>query len=230
MDSTLVLAHRGFHRTAPENTMEAFEEAVSMGVDGIETDVRLSSDGLPVLFHDRIAPDGTEVDRLTRSELSEIAGYPVPTLDAALEAFDGILWNIEVKTPAAVDTTRRILGGYAASRQLLVTSFWHDLLRDFVGIRNVQCGLLVAHHPLDHASFAALLQDDRIRTIVWDYEILDSTLVSWASENGLRSFVYGAATRREHRRCMRYHVAGVITDDPGLAREDSDDEETERRS
>ena len=41
----LILAHRGFHAGQPENTMGAFEAARKLGVDGIETDVRLSADG-----------------------------------------------------------------------------------------------------------------------------------------------------------------------------------------
>ncbi|MBI3937750.1 MAG: glycerophosphodiester phosphodiesterase, partial [Betaproteobacteria bacterium] len=41
----LILAHRGYHATVPENTLEAFAAAVELGVDGIETDVRTSRDG-----------------------------------------------------------------------------------------------------------------------------------------------------------------------------------------
>ena len=50
----LLLAHRGYHLSVPENTMAAFAAAVALGVDGIETDVRLSRDGLPVIIHDRV--------------------------------------------------------------------------------------------------------------------------------------------------------------------------------
>ena len=50
----LVIAHRGEHGAVPENTMAAFEAAVAVGVNGIETDVRISLDGLPVLIHDRV--------------------------------------------------------------------------------------------------------------------------------------------------------------------------------
>lgn len=49
---TLNFAHRGFRSKYPENTMIAFEKAVGLNVDGIEFDVHLSADGVPVIIHD----------------------------------------------------------------------------------------------------------------------------------------------------------------------------------
>ena len=43
----LVIAHRGDHAAVPENTLAAFEAAIMVGVNGIETDVRISLDGVP---------------------------------------------------------------------------------------------------------------------------------------------------------------------------------------
>jgi len=48
----LVLAHRGGARETPENTRLALEHAVASGADGIELDVRLAADGVPIVFHD----------------------------------------------------------------------------------------------------------------------------------------------------------------------------------
>src|SRR6476620_10407913 len=49
----LVFAHRGGSALAPENTIEAFDNAVVLGVDGLELDVHASSDGVVVVHHDR---------------------------------------------------------------------------------------------------------------------------------------------------------------------------------
>ena len=100
-----IFAHRGYHADVPENTLDAFDRAVNLGVDGIETDVRLDADGQAILFHDRLAPDGRAVSDLSRSELSDLVGYDVPTLDAALGRHVGVLWNLEIKTPTAADAT-----------------------------------------------------------------------------------------------------------------------------
>jgi len=50
---TLVFAHRGANREAPENTRSAFDRALAYPIDGIETDIQLSRDEVAVLWHDR---------------------------------------------------------------------------------------------------------------------------------------------------------------------------------
>ncbi|HEU0187695.1 MAG TPA: glycerophosphodiester phosphodiesterase [Gallionellaceae bacterium] len=54
MSQTLIYAHRGANREAAENTRSAFDRALHYPVDGMETDVQLSRDGVPVLWHDRL--------------------------------------------------------------------------------------------------------------------------------------------------------------------------------
>ena len=49
---TLVIAHRGASAEKPENTLPAFRRALALRADGIELDVRVSHDGVPVVFHD----------------------------------------------------------------------------------------------------------------------------------------------------------------------------------
>lgn len=51
-DSPLIIGHRGASAIAPENTLAAFTRAIQDGADGIEFDVRLSQDGVPVVIHD----------------------------------------------------------------------------------------------------------------------------------------------------------------------------------
>ena len=87
----LVIAHRGNHAEHNENTLAAFEAAVKLDVDGIETDVRISSDDYLVLIHDRII-SGREVCALTRKEIEHETGYQVSTLDEAVKA-NGLNYN-----------------------------------------------------------------------------------------------------------------------------------------
>ena len=51
-DGLAVMAHRGGSLEAPENTIESFKYALEIGSDIIETDIQLSSDGIPYIFHD----------------------------------------------------------------------------------------------------------------------------------------------------------------------------------
>lgn len=50
--ATLVIAHRGASAEKPENSIAAFRRALALKVDGIELDVQVTADGVPVVFHD----------------------------------------------------------------------------------------------------------------------------------------------------------------------------------
>jgi glycerophosphoryl diester phosphodiesterase len=75
-----VFAHRGGRALGPENTVPAFERGLAAGADGLELDVRLSSDGVVVVCHDatldRTTNASGSVSRYTAAELSRVdAGY-----------------------------------------------------------------------------------------------------------------------------------------------------------
>jgi len=94
-----VIAHRGANAYAPENTLPAFEKALAMGADGVETDILLTADGHVVLSHDdtidRCSDGSGRVDELTLAQLrerdfgawfgEEFAGTPIPTLEEFLD-------------------------------------------------------------------------------------------------------------------------------------------------
>jgi glycerophosphoryl diester phosphodiesterase len=210
----LLLAHRGYHQSAPENTLAAFEAAVALGLDGIETDVRLSRDGQVLLLHDRVL-GRHQVAELNRREIEQALAHPVPTLAEALERFHDILWNIEIKTPDALSATLEILRHYQQSRRLFVTSFRHELVVRCAESLEVECGLLVAHRPVQLQELLNQHTNQRhIRSIVWDYNILDEEMLRDTAASGWRSFVYGAVTLSEHRHCAGLNLAGLITDFP----------------
>src|SRR5918993_4516455 len=52
LGAPLVFAHRGGSKLRPENTIAAFDHGLALGADGLEFDVRLSSDGVPMVHHD----------------------------------------------------------------------------------------------------------------------------------------------------------------------------------
>ena len=211
----LLLAHRGYHQSAHENTLAAFEAAVEMGLDGIETDVRLSRDGQALLIHDRVLGNRHQVAELTRRELEEALARPVPVLAEALEQFHDILWNIEIKTPDGFPAVLEILRRYRQSHRLFVTSFRHELVVHCAESLDVDCGLLVAHRPVQLQELLNRHTDrPKIRSIVWDYNVLDEKMLRDTAAAGWRSFVYGAVTLSEHLHCAGLKLAGLITDFP----------------
>jgi glycerophosphoryl diester phosphodiesterase len=104
-----VIGHRGASALAPENTLAALRRAIEDGADGVEFDVRLSRDGIPVVIHDgtlrRTDLRAGIVEKMTAAELcqvdagswfnrarphlaqNEYANERVPSLDAVLELF-----------------------------------------------------------------------------------------------------------------------------------------------
>jgi glycerophosphoryl diester phosphodiesterase len=114
----LIIAHRGGAHESTENTIAAFQRAVKVGADGIETDIRLTRDGVVVVYHDEYfgRVEGLATAERTRlisdmsySELSRQALVPVgedtggrrvPTLDDLLSSVKTALLNIELKRGA----------------------------------------------------------------------------------------------------------------------------------
>ncbi|MFD3444653.1 glycerophosphodiester phosphodiesterase family protein [Microbacteriaceae bacterium 4G12] len=126
-----VIAHRGFAVDAPENTLLAFENALALGVTHLETDVRATRDGTPVLWHDRTVErlGGSSSARIADLDLAQLraidlgAGQCVATLREALEAFPDARFNIDVKSLDAADGSTAVIAALGAEHRVLLTSF-----------------------------------------------------------------------------------------------------------
>ena len=89
-------AHRGGAGLRPENTLEAFEHALDLGVSTLELDVQISLDRQPVVRHDRVLPDGEFVSWLPAEELGLCTLDEVFALVERRHA-DGVRVNVETK-------------------------------------------------------------------------------------------------------------------------------------
>jgi len=138
-----VVAHRGASSTHPENTLASFEEAVRLGAPIVELDVRLSSDGVPVVLHDPLLERTTDgsgaVHERTAAEIATLRAGPggegVPTLADALALMSGrVAVALEIKVlpgepayapgdEAVVRATHDALDGVAFAGPALVMSF-----------------------------------------------------------------------------------------------------------
>jgi glycerophosphoryl diester phosphodiesterase len=137
-------AHRGASALAPENTMAAFSLAEAIGADGIELDVHLTADGIPVVLHDETVDrttdghgpvSGYSLDALRLLDAgswfhADFSGERLPTLEEVLFWIEGRLrLNIEIKTAAAGQAVLDLLAHYPQVRPL-ISSFDHGLLSD----------------------------------------------------------------------------------------------------
>lgn len=123
------LAHRGLATDAPENTAAAIAAALEVPATHIETDIHVTADGHPVLWHDAdlLRWDGTArlIRELTLSHLQEqlVDGHRIESLADMLERFPNAHFNIDVKTPTATEATADVVKQTGAQQRALLTSF-----------------------------------------------------------------------------------------------------------
>lgn len=157
-----LLAHRGFARAVPENTIAAFEAAIELGVHHLETDAQLTADGVAVLWHDpdleRWDGSRTRIDRLTLAQLQEreMQGERISTVAEALWALPSAKFNIDVKDDRAVEAVADAVEWVNACDRVLVTAF------DERTTRALRARLPEAHHGAStRAVLKAVIADAR---------------------------------------------------------------------
>ena len=164
LERPLVIAHRGCSSLAPENTMAAFREALELGADAVEVDVRLTRDGHVVVMHDRRLDRTTTgngpVGRHTLRELKELdagswfdrrfIGERVPTLD---EVFD----EIPRKFPLYVEMKVRGFGAGTLVRRVV------DIIRQ----RDRWDSTMVASFNPVAMAIARFLEPRTVRGYIW---------------------------------------------------------------
>jgi glycerophosphoryl diester phosphodiesterase len=94
-----VIGHRGAAAYAPENTLDSFREARRRGATWVETDVKLTSDGVPIVMHDDSLKRTTGIDRLVAETPRAELPVGVPTFEEAIACFaeQGLGCNVEIK-------------------------------------------------------------------------------------------------------------------------------------
>jgi len=134
-DQPRVFAHRGLSIAADgtaidENTIPAFTRALEVGAHYIESDIQVTSDGVPVLFHDddlsRVAGVPSPVGKLTLAELQEIRlehGGQIPTLVEALREFPATRFNLDFKSVSSILAGTAAIASIGAQGRVLVASF-----------------------------------------------------------------------------------------------------------
>lgn len=137
-----VVSHRGGAALAPESTAAAFAGSLALGVDHLETDVRVTADGVAVAFHDERVDRVTDLrgpvrdlpwSALARARV-QAPGVPgegrVLTLEDALGTFDGARFAVDLKTPEAVAPLARALRRTRSAHRVCVAGAWDGWLAD----------------------------------------------------------------------------------------------------
>ena len=217
--SPLRLAHRGDFRRAPENSLAAFAAALANPrCDGLELDVRVSADGVPVINHDatlaRVHGRPERVDELAASVLGTI-GIPTLAEVLALAGREPFL-DVELKGdpgPAAVEVACRRDGGRRSSGRSCRRSTRPRWPGSPV-LRPAWPRWLNTHDP-DAATVAEALALG-CRGLAVDWRALDRRSVERATAAGLEVVAYTVRRRATFDRLARLGVVAVCVEAAAL--------------
>jgi glycerophosphoryl diester phosphodiesterase len=235
----LPVAHRGGAGLAPENSLSAFDRSYALGFRYLETDLRVTADGVCVAFHDRslrrvLATPGTvratTWDRLRRLRFQ---GQVVPTLDDLLTAYPDARLMMDLKDPAAlapvVETLRRhrALGRVClagASDRLLAAAraAGGPGLSTALGLESVIRLACAARAGAGRARLAGSFPAAEFVHVPLTYRMLpvySRRLVEMAHDLGLRVMTWTVDDAGPMARLLDDGVDGVITDRPDVLRE-----------
>ncbi len=230
-DRPLALAHRGGDGVGTENTLAAFQDAVDLGYTVIETDLQVTADGVPVLFHDeqldRVTDARGGIADRTWAELSRVrvgGREPIPRLDDAVASFPTVRWNIDVKTDAGVGPLiDRLDAVDGLSDRVCVGSFDDQRLRAIrralgqrvctsAGPRQVRALRLGSY--AGPASLLVPIDADcvQIPEVHGSVRLVDARLLAAAHRAGLPVHVWTVNDAADMRRLLDLGVDGLITD------------------
>ncbi|HOO32787.1 MAG TPA: glycerophosphodiester phosphodiesterase family protein [Thermotogota bacterium] len=137
MIAILILAHRGTGKGSGENSINAFDKGLSEKADGLELDIRITKDRIPVCVHDetltRVFDRELFVRDLSMSDLESLKLYNpdnICTLEDVFKWFGNeIYYDIEIKDPAVLPEFKELVQQYHP-KQLMVSSFVHKCLNN----------------------------------------------------------------------------------------------------
>jgi len=236
----LAVAHRGQRATRPEQTLEAYEEAIRLGADGIETDVQRTRDGHLAMLHD------LTVDRTTDGHGSiatmdwadvraldagswrreRFAGSRVPSLEETIELVvgAGLLLCVEIKgtaadAPATAVAVARVLRDRGLLDQVFMSSFDHAALaaaRTAVGSPLLAPERLPEAGPSDPAIAVAQAVALDAAVLQHRWEDLTPAVVDALHEAGCGVWSWPIDTPESVRRSVDLGCDAIIGDDVPL--------------
>ncbi len=229
----LIFGHRGANRLAPQNTLAAFRKAADVGADGVELDVQLSSDGVPVVIHDTTVNATTNgrgrVREMSLRQLqaldaragfgAEFAGTRIPTLEEVFaELGDRLLFNIELKYPITpgLDLETAVLA--VVRRMDMSARVWFSSFKPYALYHmrqiapDIPCGLLYDFETLGNQLLSFFTPHEAIHPYV---KFVTRRMVQHAHRHGQRLVAWTEDNLPHAYKLARWGVDVFISNDPG---------------
>ena len=225
--SVLRIGHRGSKGYIAENTLESINNAISLGVDGIEIDIFKCLSGELVLSHEnnlkRLTGKSGQLEKLTLNDLKDflVAGkYKIPTLNDVLIKIESPLFvNIELKGSDTAGATSKIIADFSRRTSwswdnFIVSSFNWNELKKFRSIdNNTPVGVLVNKSiSINEAiDFGKKINAQAIHP---HNQLLDEITVKKIKNNGFKTYTWTVNNADDINFMKKIKVDGIISDYP----------------
>lgn len=232
-DSALIAGHRGDRSAAPENTLPALQGALDGSMVYVETDIRLSADGVPVLIHDasvdRTTNGSGKVSELTLAQLQQLdagswftksyAGLRIPTLESFLVilAESNKKAMLELKgdwTEESLDVVESLVAEYNLSHRVVLASFSVETLAALQSaVPDLPRLVIIRDLPADPN--ALIREFEAIGVVTSPPSVVeDPTVVEHIHQAGFGILLYTLNKEQSWATALSLGVDGIITDKP----------------
>jgi glycerophosphoryl diester phosphodiesterase len=233
----VAMAHRGGAIEHLENTLPAFQACVDMGYRYIETDVRVTADGVLVVFHDptleRVTDRTGRIESLTWMEVStaRIGGRePILRLEDLLGAWPDVRFNLDIKAAGVlaplVRTVRRLkiadricLGSFSDARIAAARRLFGPSVCTALGPRGVAALRLSSYSPRAAGLVRIQAGVAQVPLQLGGRALVDERFLAAAHARDLQVHVWTVDTEEETTTMLDLGVDGVMTDRPAMLRE-----------
>ena len=229
-DGLTVLAHRGGADESFENTLESFDYSKSLGCKFIETDVQVSADGIPYIFHDddlkRVLNISSRFDSLSSQEIDKLKifdQYRIPKLEEALNEFPDISFQIDFKTDEVVAPALDVIKKTRSFERVCVASFNSERLKR---VRSTYPDLCISMGPNEviktlissFGLYKGAIDGDCLQIPIRYYgvRVVTKRFVKYLKSRGLKIMVWTINDVKTFEYLIELKVDGIITDKPKL--------------
>jgi len=227
MPCPLIIAHRGASAEKPENTLAAFRRALALRVDGIELDVQVTRDGVPVVFHDdklhRLTGVRGRLTACTWAELAKLRVHgtePIPRLVDVLRLTRlRTVVQIELKAGAAVAPVVAAVKATHASGWVILASFDAELVRQAGKLAPKVPRMLISESRRRPAVILRELAGCGALGLSFNHRRIPSAAwVRYFQDRGYSVWAWTVNDPAVARRLAGWGVDALLGDDPALMR------------
>lgn len=212
MKNATIIGHRGAHGH-PENTIPSFENALELGADGVELDVRRAGDGQLVVVHGAVA-SGLAVKSNPYESFRRLNdGYEIPLFEDVLKTLSPRTFlDIELKEPGFEEQAIELIQSHANPRKVMISGFDTTMLNKVYDLMpEIRLG-----HIFNRTQDEGLRHNSPIDFVIPQFRLASRGLIEEVHDEDLQVFAWTVNDEAEMRRLLALGVDGIITDKPDL--------------